>query len=120
MKLSKNFFSGEFDCKCKRTSCKKGYYPLAIVDLIKALQELRDIIACPIKIVSGYRCEAHNKKVGGAPESYHVKGMAVDIEIPKIGKEKLLEAVKKVKRIKGIGIYPTWIHLDIRAKKANW
>lgn len=118
MKLSKNFFSGEFDCKCK--NCKKGEYPLAIVDLVKALQDLRDIIACPIKIISGYRCEAHNKKVGGAPDSFHVKGMAVDIETPKIGKDRLLEAVKAVKKIKGIGIYPTWIHLDIRPKKANW
>lgn len=35
--------------------------------------------AVPIDISSGVRCEAHNKAVGGAPESQHLKGTAADL-----------------------------------------
>ncbi|MBR4708763.1 MAG: hypothetical protein IKP30_01460 [Bacteroidaceae bacterium] len=33
----------------------------------------------PIKINSGFRCQALNKAVGGAANSYHTKGRAADI-----------------------------------------
>lgn len=33
----------------------------------------------PIFVSSGYRCQALNKAVGGAPNSQHVKGEAADI-----------------------------------------
>ena len=36
----------------------------------------------PVRINSGYRAPAVNVAVGGAPDSQHVKGEAVDFEIP--------------------------------------
>lgn len=34
----------------------------------------------PVKITSGYRSQAHNKKIGGAVASHHCYGRAVDIQ----------------------------------------
>lgn len=43
------------------------------------LDPLREAYGKPIVVNSGYRCEALNKKVGGAKTSDHVRGMAADI-----------------------------------------
>ncbi len=44
------------------------------------LQPLRKMYGKPIKINSGYRSEAVNKKVGGSPTSSHCKGEAADLD----------------------------------------
>jgi uncharacterized protein YcbK (DUF882 family) len=36
------------------------------------LEEIRTHFDRPIHILSGYRCPAHNKAVGGAPDSQHM------------------------------------------------
>ena len=41
----------------------------------------RDRAGSPFKINSGYRCPAHNKKIGGVDNSAHTKGEAADIEV---------------------------------------
>lgn len=48
---------------------------------IYLLEPLREYVQHAIIITSGYRCAALNKAVGGAKDSYHVKGMAADIRI---------------------------------------
>ena len=45
----------------------------------KVLEPLREHFHQPIHINSGFRCQALNKAVGGATNSYHTKGRAVDI-----------------------------------------
>ena len=45
----------------------------------KVLEPLREHFGTPVKINSGFRCQALNKAVGGAANSYHTKGRAVDI-----------------------------------------
>ena len=45
----------------------------------KVLEPLREHFGVPIKINSGFRCQALNKAVGGAVNSYHTKGRAADI-----------------------------------------
>lgn len=75
MELWNNFQLQDFACKC---GCPKNY---AKFDLIDALQEIRDMLGEPIAISSGYRCEFHNKGVGGSPTSSHITGWAADINI---------------------------------------
>ena len=49
-------------------------------DLVtNVLDPLREEIGA-IRVTSGYRTPAHNKKVGGSPTSQHCKGEAVDIQ----------------------------------------
>ena len=43
------------------------------------LEPLRMAMKEPIKIGSGFRCEALNKAVGGVSNSQHMKGQAVDL-----------------------------------------
>ena len=44
------------------------------------LELIRNTYKQPINITSGYRCEELNNAVGGVPNSYHRKGLAVDIK----------------------------------------
>lgn len=51
----------------------------ALEELVKRLlQPLRMAFGGPVRITSGYRCAALNKRVGGVPSSLHVKGQAAD------------------------------------------
>ena len=53
--------------------------PLMVELIDKVLDPLRERWGVPIYVNSGYRCPELNKKVGGAPNSYHLRGMAADI-----------------------------------------
>lgn len=46
------------------------------------LQPLRDHVARPVSISSGYRCDALNRAVGGVADSQHRLGEAADIHLP--------------------------------------
>ena len=43
------------------------------------LQPIRDYLQRPVKISSGYRCQALNRAVGSASTSQHTQGQAADI-----------------------------------------
>lgn len=63
------------------------------------LDPLREAYGKPIQVNSGFRCEALNKAVGGAPTSEHRLGMASDIVGTPNTKEenkKLFELAKKL------------------------
>ena len=118
--LSKNFNRSEF--KCKGKNCCDG---TAIVhpDLIKALQQLRDIVGSPIKINSGFRCNRYNKEIGGVDGSYHTLGMATDISCKYIKFEILKKLAVSIPQFRegGVGVYNGWLHLDVRKTgRARW
>lgn len=50
------------------------------VTAVKLFEPLREYFGVPLKIVSFYRCPALNKAVGGAKNSSHPKGEAIDVE----------------------------------------
>jgi hypothetical protein len=47
---------------------------------MNTLNDLREEYGKPIIVLSGARCAEHNAKVGGAKQSAHIEGRAVDIE----------------------------------------
>lgn len=47
---------------------------------LSRLDDIREKYGKPIYITSGYRCEKLNKKVGGKPNSQHLKAEAVDLK----------------------------------------
>jgi hypothetical protein len=87
MRLSKNFTLEEMIYSDTARKYKYHNYPTtqAIRNLgyltQNFLQPLRDKIDKPILILSGYRSELVNQKVGGAKTSQHKYGQAVDIQI---------------------------------------
>jgi uncharacterized protein YcbK (DUF882 family) len=83
-------------------------------EFMEALQALRDEFGKPMIITSGYRTRAHNTKIGGSPNSQHMLGAAADVAItsPYDRYEFIRLAIKH--GFTGIGIAPTFIHLDRR------
>lgn len=107
--LSDHFTWSEFLCKCGK--CDGQYLH---IDLFPMLERLRKRIGgYPIGITSGYRCPAHNKRVGGARRSRHMQGDAVDCGSRDVSHVSLARAAEEV-GFTGIKVYANWVHLDIR------
>lgn len=72
-----------------------------------------------LSINSAYRCPAKNAAVGGASNSFHKQGMAIDISSRNVDP---VEIVKHASLLgfMGIGGYGTFIHVDIRSYKSTW
>lgn len=93
--------------------------------LVEALEQLRAIVGRPLIVTSAYRCEEHNKAVGGERSSYHVRGLAADVLVPKdMSLFDFYQAALLVPAFAngGIGVYPKerFLHLDVRGVKARW
>src|SRR5690606_14068665 len=89
-----------------------------IRELARNLQVLRDNVQAPVMINSGYRSPAHNKAVGGASGSYHLKGMAADIVVKGISPNKVVDIIEDLIELGlmkngGLGRYDTFTHYDI-------
>ena len=116
--LSPHFKESEFTCHC----C--GKLPAGGMDqeLINLLEAIRIKISKPIIIMSGYRCESHNKKCGGAKKSQHVQGTAADIKVKGMGASDVQHwlVVNFNKQIGGMGCYNTFTHIDTRKAHARW
>lgn len=113
--VSKNFSRSEFACKC---GCG---FDAVDVDLLAGLQALRDLAGRSITINSACRCEAHNKKVGGASQSYHKKAKAADIVIKGLNAAQMGVMAEKIPQFQkgAIIVYSKegFIHVDVRGKK---
>ena len=123
MKLSTNFSLHEFESA--DGTAPNGDVLKNLTELAKNLEVLRKHIGHPIRVTSGFRSKEHNAKIGGAPASTHILGMAADIQVAKMKPEEIAKAIEfliangKMKE-GGLGIYRTWIHYDIRGTKARW
>jgi len=77
------------------------------------LDSLRELVGAPLRVSSGYRCENHNKVIGGSPNSAHLRGKAVDILVRD---SEMRWRILKFAMLLGfprIGIARDFIHLDI-------
>lgn len=121
-----NFPLSELQCKC---GCETpGPVLVALRKLSHRLQTIRDAFGKPITIESGYRCPEHNKKVGGAEKSLHLKGMAADLKFSEKSGDfahGFIEGLIAAGRLDEGGIgryrkYPDMVHYDYRGKRARW
>jgi len=85
-------------------------------DLVRKMERLREYCGFPLIITSGYRGVNKNQEVGGAGESYHLKGEAVDVSIRGFSPSMLYRFLKGAFLVGfgGVIIYPAHVHLDIR------
>jgi len=113
--LSENFKVTEFSCKGSRTLPKGMPDP----KLLELLEKIREHFNAPITINSGYRSPRHNRDIGGAENSYHVKGMAADIVVQGVPASKVYNYLN-VFHEGGLGRYKTFTHVDVRDGKARW
>lgn len=119
-KLGENFNVAEFACHgsgcCSKVQIDE--------QLVKYLQKIRDHFKAPVTINSAYRCPTHNKRIGGATNSYHTYGMAADIIVKGVAPAEVAKYAESI-GIKGIGLYETakdgyFVHVDTRANKSFW
>ena len=68
------FTAEELNCKCGE--CEEHQMDPDFMDKLVAMREDLDF---PFPLNSAYRCEKHNRNVGGSEHSAHVKGRGVDI-----------------------------------------
>lgn len=103
--LSPHFSRREFDCR-------DGSLANPDPRLVEALERLRTICGNrPLRIVSGYRSPAYNKRVGGAKRSQHLYNRAADIPS---GYATVRQAEQA--GFTGIGRSGEWAtHVDVRA-----
>jgi hypothetical protein len=102
-----------------------------------ALEPIRALWGAPVLCVSGYRSPQHNARVGGARASQHMMGRAADIVPADIdwvslraghGTEADAKRLrdftcmiehhlgKELEGIGGVGLYPGFVHVDIRPR----
>lgn len=119
-KIAKNFQYKEFDCH------GSGCCSITIIDekLVEYIQQIRDHFGKPVTITSPYRCEVHNKRVGGATKSYHMQGRAADIVVQGVSSREVAKYAESI-GILGIGLYETskdgyFTHIDTRTTKSFW
>jgi uncharacterized protein YcbK (DUF882 family) len=97
----------------------QGSGQLMDTKLLNMIDEAREIYGKPIRVTSGYRTEAHNRKVGGVDSSSHLKGLAIDVAcVRSDDRFKMLNALLEV-GFNRIGIAGTFIHIDIDKNKSQ-
>lgn len=104
----RHFKYDDFDCAC----CGKNWTDKALID---KLDNLREELGLPITIKSGYRCEKHNKDVGGVKGSQHTLGRAADVGCSDL--DALYALAPKYFHAIGDGRHKGFIHLDLRNEK---
>lgn len=81
-------------------------------EFLYMLDAARKVYGKPMRVNSGYRSEAHNKKVGGVSSSSHLKGLAADISCKNSNERfEMLQAFIKA-GFKRIGVADSFIHVD--------
>lgn len=118
LQLSDHFSSHEFACRC---GCgEKDVSP----KLITLLELIRARVKAPVLIMSGRRCAKHNAAVGGAKNSQHVRGTAADIQVTGLSPQYLKTVINIIHaqgtHVGGLGVYKTFIHVDVRLGYARW
>lgn len=109
-----NYFSDkELACKCGKCDSSNHMDPV----FMDRLNELRAVYGAPMYLTSAYRCPEHNEAVGGAPNSPHTKGIAVDVLVSGQHAHRLTKLAFKY-GFTGIGVKQSgeynsrFIHLD--------
>ena len=114
-RLSTNFRVKEF-------ACTDGTDPIFIShELVSILQKIRTNFGKPVFITSAYRTVSKNKAVGGEAYSKHLYGMAADIKVNGVSPKMVADYAETLMPNKGgIGIYSTFVHIDVRDTKSRW
>ena len=114
-KVSEHFRVREF-------ACSDGSDPIFIDPaLVTVLQAIRSHFGRAVTVHSAYRTPAKNAAVGGAKQSRHLYGMAADISVKGIAPAAVAQYAETLLTGRGgIGVYPTFTHVDVRDARARW
>ena len=109
----KYFTREEFRCKCGGKYCN-GFPAEPQEGMVRAVDNVREHFGRAFTPNSGVRCPTHNANVGGASNSRHLYGKAVDFRVP--GKT-AAQVLAYLATLPGLGycydIDGTSVHMDI-------
>jgi uncharacterized protein YcbK (DUF882 family) len=128
--------NGQLDTKAFAEICqlmrdtkadKTAVIDVRLLDILDSIRVAltRVGIANPVfNVHSAFRTWQTNREVGGALQSYHMKGMAIDFHVQGIDTEILFKWMQQVNFHGGVGMgfyggKPTWMHLDSRKVEKN-
>lgn len=115
---SKNLTWGELACKDGTSYPQEFIDDGRIFNLATVFERIRMLAGnAPIIILSAYRTPTWNRKIGGARNSQHLLGRALDLKHSRLDVNdfyKLIRDNVKELGVKGLGRYPTFVHIDIR------
>ncbi len=122
-KITDNFEWEDFACPC----CGELLITSRFFKHIEILQSIREKLGFQMNVNSGHRCFRHNKVVGGEEHSEHLN-FATDVSpvFLSTDSDTIFEAkvhtlwVEFDKVFDGVGIYSTFVHGDLRGKRARW
>ena len=125
---SEHFVVQEFDCH------SGVEYPVEWIGdrlqvLVDTLEVIRHYWGGPLVVICGYRTADYNARLaarssGVARNSQHVQGRAADVRPSQPSTARVMElhylvlklhGEGKLPRLGGLGVYPRWIHVDVRA-----
>lgn len=109
--------------RVREFACKDGSDPVFVAPkLAEILEQIRQHFGAPVTITSGYRTPSHNAaQAGSSSKSQHMYGLAADIKVEgHTPAEVYAYAETLLPGTGGIGIYNTFVHVDVRAAKSRW
>lgn len=103
------------------TGTQPGRQPLQLEGMNEALIQNWELVqgdfGRALPVVSGKRDAATNAKAGGAKQSQHLDGNAIDVDTSGMSQEERIRLIKAAaaRGFTGIGVYENSLHFDMRA-----
>lgn len=103
----------EFRCKCRGKYCNG--YPVEINPRLVGIADgVRAHFGAPANISSGIRCTEQNRTVGGAVDSRHLQGKAMDFHVEGKSSKEVLDWVLQQPGVHyAYAIDPNFVHMDV-------
>lgn len=120
-KLSENFNSEDFKCKCG--VCKGEGFKFHL-GLVGALEMIAEHFKKKPEVITAFWCEKYFDSLKKSHKSYHTRGKAAHIRIEGVTLKELFVFAETIPGLNGLGFYPkeNFIHIDTRPaeKKEVW
>jgi len=98
------------------------------LEALRRFDDIREALGSPMLVnfgdltLRGYRTPEENKAIGGAPFSYHMAGMAIDVTCDKVSTRELYKFLvdnHQQLKIGALGFYPyaNFVHIDVRPSR---
>jgi len=121
--LAKNISRHELACKCKCGADTVDFETIMVAqDTCDYFSWKLGLPRVTLVITSANRCKLYNAAIGGAENSQHPKGRALDIKIVEVSPDEVYDyLVNRYPLQCGFGKYDTFTHIDTRTNgPARW
>ncbi len=115
--ITKNFDRAEFECRCYTCRAIPEPRPATKLEVILALQDMRDLLGQPLLVDRGISCPVHNQELGGARDSRHLPQHADGVDVRCLDsaeRYRIVRAAVYLGRFQFIEVCPSHVHLDMR------